>query len=74
LAVISFAYKILRRFLPEEKVEAVKGLTITADGSGVVFDVPAEHLDAYLAGREFCLLKSMVILVIYLTQAYLFYR
>ncbi|WJX14634.1 DEAD-box ATP-dependent RNA helicase 7, variant 2 [Trifolium repens] len=48
----TFAYKILRRFLPEEKVEAVKGLTITADGSGVVFDVPAEHLDAYLAGKE----------------------
>jgi hypothetical protein len=72
---------MLRRFLPEEKVEAVKGLTITADGSGVVFDVPAEHLDAYLAGREFCLnhhqsslLKSMVILVIFLTQEYLFYR
>ncbi|PNY00969.1 DEAD-box ATP-dependent RNA helicase 7-like protein, partial [Trifolium pratense] len=48
----TFAYKILRRFLPEEKVEAVKGLTITADGSGVVFDVPAEDLDAYLAGKE----------------------
>ncbi|RHN81932.1 putative RNA helicase [Medicago truncatula] len=49
----TFAYKILRRFLPEEKVEAVKGLTITADGNGVVFDVAAEDLDTYLAGREF---------------------
>jgi ATP-dependent RNA helicase DDX21 len=39
--------------LPEEKVEAVKGLTITADGNGVVFDVAAEDLDTYLAGREF---------------------
>ncbi|KAJ1423873.1 RNA-binding domain superfamily [Sesbania bispinosa] len=48
----SFAYGILRRFLPEEKVEAVKGLTLTADGSGVVFDVPAEDLDTYLTGQE----------------------
>lgn len=42
---------MLRRFLPEEKVEAVKSLTITADGNGVVFDVLAEDLDTYLAGR-----------------------
>lgn len=55
LAVVSLAYKILRRFLPGDKVEAVKGLTITADGNGVVFDVPAEDLDTYLAGREICL-------------------
>ncbi|XP_028756428.1 DEAD-box ATP-dependent RNA helicase 7-like [Neltuma alba] len=48
----SFAYGILRRFLPEEKVEAVKGLTLTADGNGSVFDVPAEDLDIYLAGQE----------------------
>ncbi|XP_054785826.1 DEAD-box ATP-dependent RNA helicase 7-like isoform X2 [Prosopis cineraria] len=40
------------RFLPEEKVEAVKGLTLTADGNGSVFDVPAEDLDTYLAGQE----------------------
>ncbi|XP_004496646.1 DEAD-box ATP-dependent RNA helicase 7 [Cicer arietinum] len=48
----TLAYKILRRFLPGDKVEAVKGLTITADGNGVVFDVPAEDLDTYLAGKE----------------------
>ncbi|XP_061373949.1 DEAD-box ATP-dependent RNA helicase 7-like [Gastrolobium bilobum] len=48
----SFAYGVLRRFLSEEKVEAVKGLTLTADGNGVVFDVPAEDLDTYLAGQE----------------------
>ncbi|CAI8604589.1 unnamed protein product [Vicia faba] len=48
----TFAYKMLRRFLPEEKVEAVKGLTITADGNGVVFDVLAEDLDTYLAGKK----------------------
>ncbi|KAF7813287.1 DEAD-box ATP-dependent RNA helicase 7 [Senna tora] len=48
----SFAYGILRRFLTEEKVEAVVGLTITADGNGCVFDVPAGDLDVYLSGQE----------------------
>lgn len=47
---LSFAFRVLRRFLPEEKVEAVKGLTLTADGRGAVFDVPAEDLDSLLAG------------------------
>ena len=51
LADNSFAYGILRRFLPEEKVEAVKGLSLTADGNGAVFDVPAEDLDTYLSGK-----------------------
>lgn len=36
--------------MPEEKVEAVKGLALTADGKGAVFDVPAEDLDTFLAG------------------------
>ncbi|XP_059629413.1 DEAD-box ATP-dependent RNA helicase 7-like [Cornus florida] len=49
---LSFAYGVLRSFLPEEKVEAVKGLALTADGTGVVFDVPAEDLDTLLAGGE----------------------
>lgn len=50
-AIFSFAFGVLRRFLPEEKVEAVKGLTLTADGNGAVFDVPAEDLDTYLTGK-----------------------
>ncbi|KAI6672204.1 hypothetical protein NL676_000110 [Syzygium grande] len=48
----SYAFGVLRRFLPEEKVESVKGLTLTADGNGVVFDVAAEDLDTFLAGQE----------------------
>ncbi|XP_010275981.1 PREDICTED: DEAD-box ATP-dependent RNA helicase 7 [Nelumbo nucifera] len=48
----SFAYSVLRRFLPEEKVETVKGLTLTADGNGAVFDVPSEDLDTFIAGQE----------------------
>ncbi|XP_059667005.1 DEAD-box ATP-dependent RNA helicase 7-like [Cornus florida] len=48
----SFAYGVLRRFLPEEKVETVKGIALTADGKGAVFDVPSEDLDTFLAGQE----------------------
>ena len=36
--------------MPEEKVESVKGLALTADGNGAVFDVAAEELDTFLSG------------------------
>ncbi|KAJ6824976.1 DEAD-box ATP-dependent RNA helicase 7-like [Iris pallida] len=48
----SFAFSILRRFLPEEKIEGVKGLSLTADGMGVVFDVPADDVNLFLEGKE----------------------
>lgn len=48
-----FAYGVLRRFLPEEKVESVQGLTLTADGKGAVFDVAEEDLDTFLDGTVF---------------------
>lgn len=48
--LIRFAYGVLRRFLPEEKVESIKGLSLTADGKGAVFDVAVADLDAFLAG------------------------
>ncbi|XP_017241982.1 DEAD-box ATP-dependent RNA helicase 7 [Daucus carota subsp. sativus] len=48
----SVAFSILRRFLPEEKVETVKGLALTADGRGAVFDVSAADLDTFLSGQE----------------------
>jgi len=48
----SFAFGVLRRFLPEEKVESVKGLALTADGKGAVFDVSVDDLDTFLAGQE----------------------
>ncbi|XP_073020037.1 DEAD-box ATP-dependent RNA helicase 7-like [Primulina eburnea] len=48
----SFAYGVLRRFLPEEKVESIKGLSLTSNGNGAVFDVAAEDLDMFLAGQE----------------------
>ncbi|XP_071929544.1 DEAD-box ATP-dependent RNA helicase 7-like isoform X2 [Coffea arabica] len=43
---------VLRRFLPEEKVESIKGLALTADGKGAVFDVAAEDLDFFVKGQE----------------------
>ncbi|CAM8987616.1 unnamed protein product [Rhodiola kirilowii] len=48
----SYAYSVLRRFLPEEKVESIKGFALTADGNGAVFDVPSEDLSLFLAGQE----------------------
>lgn len=38
--------------MPEEKVESVKGIALTADGRGAVFDVPSEDLDLFLAGTN----------------------
>ncbi|KAL9994683.1 putative RNA helicase [Helianthus debilis subsp. tardiflorus] len=48
----SFAYGVLRRFLPEEKVESIQGLALTADQRGAVFDVAKEDLNTFLAGQE----------------------
>ncbi|XP_068634454.1 DEAD-box ATP-dependent RNA helicase 7-like [Aristolochia californica] len=48
----SFAFSVLRRFMPEEKIEGIKGLSLTADGTGAVFDVPSEDLDLFLAGQD----------------------
>lgn len=47
----SFAYGVLRRFLPEDKVESIKGLALTADGNGAVFDVASGDLDEFLSGN-----------------------
>ncbi|KAK9665605.1 hypothetical protein RND81_14G122900 [Saponaria officinalis] len=48
----SFAYGVLRRFLPEENVESVQGIAITADLNGAIFDVPVKELDTFLVGAE----------------------
>ncbi|XP_050221579.1 DEAD-box ATP-dependent RNA helicase 7 [Mercurialis annua] len=48
----SFAFSVLRRFVPEEKVELVTGMTLTADGNGAVFDVAEADKDIFLAGQE----------------------
>lgn len=48
----SFAYGALRRFLPEDKVEKVKGFALTHDGQGAVFDVCKEDLDMFISGQK----------------------
>jgi len=37
--------------LPEDKVESVTGMSLTADGNGAVFDVKKEDVDTFLAGN-----------------------
>ena len=39
--------------MPEEKLADVKGATLTADGTGVVFDVPAADVEDYIQGNLF---------------------
>ncbi|XP_011041667.1 PREDICTED: DEAD-box ATP-dependent RNA helicase 7-like [Populus euphratica] len=48
----SFAFSVLRRILPEDKVESVTGMTLTTDGNGAVFDVKKEDVDTFLAAQE----------------------
>lgn len=55
----SFAYGVLRRFLPEEKVESVRGLALTADQKYAVFDVVVDDLDTFLAG-SFVIIHSFL--------------
>ncbi|CAN6198590.1 unnamed protein product [Urochloa humidicola] len=47
-----FAFTILKRFMPEEKLSDVKGATLTADGTGVVFDVPVADVEDYIQASE----------------------
>ncbi|KAL1565597.1 DEAD-box ATP-dependent RNA helicase 7 [Salvia divinorum] len=47
----SYVYGALRRFVPEDKVESIQGLSLTADGKGAVFDVATQDLDTFLAGQ-----------------------
>ncbi|KAJ8552750.1 hypothetical protein K7X08_020143 [Anisodus acutangulus] len=48
----SFAYNVLRGFVPEDKVESIKGIALTGDGKAAVFDVSADDLDTFLAGKN----------------------
>jgi hypothetical protein len=49
-AVCRFGFTILKRFMPEDKLADVKGATLTVDGTGVVFDVPAADAEDYIQG------------------------
>lgn len=45
----SFAFNSLRKVLSEEAVGKVKGMSLTKDNLGAVFDVPSEMVDEFLA-------------------------
>ena len=45
-----YAFNCLKRFLPEDTVEKVNAMSITADGLGAVFDVPSDLLKTFLVG------------------------
>lgn len=47
-----FVYGMLRRSLPEDKVELIEGLTLTADKTGAVFDVAQSDLDLFIAAGQ----------------------
>lgn len=64
----TYAYSVLRRFLPEEKVESIKGFALTADGTGAVFDVPSEDLSLFLSGTysPHCSLNMLKVAIIFM--------
>ncbi|KAF0898455.1 hypothetical protein E2562_007291 [Oryza meyeriana var. granulata] len=47
-----FVLSTLKRFMPEERLADVKGITLTADGTGAVFDVPSAEVEDYIQGAE----------------------
>ncbi|CAN8264689.1 unnamed protein product [Cochlearia groenlandica] len=48
----TFAFNILRRYIPEDKVNTIDGLTLTADGQGAVFDVLQADVDLFIAAGQ----------------------
>ncbi|XP_077235172.1 DEAD-box ATP-dependent RNA helicase 7-like [Tasmannia lanceolata] len=55
----SSAFRVLREFVPVEKVDELRGLSLTADGKGAVFDVPAEDVNLFIAGQNIEVLKQL---------------
>ncbi|MCO5594073.1 hypothetical protein L7F22_048094 [Adiantum nelumboides] len=47
----SYAFSSLKRLLPEDVVEKVKGMSLTMDGLGAVFDVPSDMLKTFLSAK-----------------------
>ncbi len=44
---VSFVWSILRRTLPENMVTSIKGMRMFKDQTGVVFDVPDDHITRF---------------------------
>ncbi|KAK8916729.1 DEAD-box ATP-dependent RNA helicase 7 [Platanthera zijinensis] len=47
-----FVFSVLKRFIPEEKLAGLKHVSLTADGTGAVFDVPADDVQSFIEGKS----------------------
>ncbi|MCO5552180.1 hypothetical protein L7F22_005691 [Adiantum nelumboides] len=48
----TYVFNCLRRVLPEDTVGKVKGMSLTKDNLGAVFDIPSELVDEFLAAAS----------------------
>ena len=48
--LVSFFF-LSDNLVPEEKVEVVKGVSLTTDGNDAIFYIPTEDLDTYLSSK-----------------------
>lgn len=44
---ISYVWGIMRKFLPQEVNDSIRGMRMFKDQNGAVFDVPDENLDKF---------------------------
>eukprot|EP01026_Neomeris_dumetosa_P047663 TRINITY_DN409_c0_g1_i12.p1 TRINITY_DN409_c0_g1~~TRINITY_DN409_c0_g1_i12.p1 ORF type:complete len:525 (+),score=92.69 TRINITY_DN409_c0_g1_i12:58-1632(+) len=47
-----FVFSFLRKHIDEESVEELKRMSLTEDGQGAVFDVPAQKVDLFLSASD----------------------
>ena len=47
-----YVFTHLKRHLPDEVVEEVKRLSLTADGRSAIFDVPSQHVKVRTTARS----------------------
>ncbi|KAF7073705.1 hypothetical protein CFC21_078653 [Triticum aestivum] len=48
----SFVISTLKRFMPEDRLSSLHGITLTTDGTSAVFDVPSAEVQDYIQGAE----------------------
>lgn len=49
-----FVFSFLKRELPEEMVEEVKRMCMTADGKSAIFDVPSQNVEVIILAYNPC--------------------
>lgn len=63
--VCRFVISTLKRFMPEDRLSSVHGITLTSDGTSAVFDVPSSEVQDYIQGIPFlhCFVCAVVIYI-----------